>query len=137
MKNLVRCCDCFVSLHRSEGFGRGMAEAMYLGKPVIGTGYSGNLDFMNEENACLVRYKLKDVEEGQYPYGEGQVWAEPDMDHAMYLMQKLLADRDYGRKLGSVASRHMRQFFSYRAIGLRYQGRIESIRSCIPVKMPL
>lgn len=127
IKNLVRCCDCFISLHRSEGFGRGMAEAMCLGKPVIATDYSGNLDFMNEENSCLVRYKLIPVREGQYPYPEGQVWAEPDVDHAVEYMQQLIADKDYGRKLGAAASRHMRQYFSYRAMGLQYKARIEEI----------
>ncbi len=127
IKNLVRCCDCFVSLHRSEGFGRGMAEAMCLGKPVIATGYSGNLDFMNEENSCLVRYKLVHVMEGQYPHARGQVWAEPDIDHAAEYMLELLSDRDFGRRLGAVASRYMRQFFSYRAIGLRYRERVKEI----------
>jgi glycosyltransferase involved in cell wall biosynthesis len=127
IKNLVRCCDCFISLHRSEGFGRGLAEAMYLSKPVIATGYSGNADFMNEENSCLVRYDLIPVREGQYPYPVGQVWAEPDADHAVEYMLKLLSDRDYGRNLGAAASRYVRQYFSYRAMGLRYKARIEEI----------
>ena len=127
IKNLVRCCDCFISLHRSEGYGKGLAEAMFLGKPVIATGYGGNLDFMNETNSCLVRYKLIDVEEGQYPYARGQVWAEPNIDHAVYYMLKLLDERDYGRRLGDIASRHIRTYFSYRAIGLRYKNRLEEI----------
>lgn len=127
MKNLMRCCDCFISLHRSEGFGRGMAEAMYLGKPVIATGYSGNLDFMNENNSLIVNYKLISVKEGQYPYPDGQVWAEPDIDHAVYCMLKLINNRDFGRKLGEVASRYMRTFFSYRAMGLRYWDRLKEI----------
>ncbi|MGC2064127.1 MAG: glycosyltransferase, partial [Thermodesulfovibrionales bacterium] len=127
IKNLVRCCDCFISLHRAEGFGRGMAEAMYLGKPVIATGYSGNVDFMNEENACLVRYDLIPVREGQYPYPAGQFWAEPDVSHAVDYMLKLLADKNYGRKLGAAASRYLRQFFNYRAMGLKYKRRIDEI----------
>jgi glycosyltransferase involved in cell wall biosynthesis/ubiquinone/menaquinone biosynthesis C-methylase UbiE len=127
IKNLVRCCDCFLSLHRSEGYGKGLAEAMFLGKPVIATGYSGNLDFVNEANSCLVRYSLIDVEEGQYPYAKRQVWAEPEIDHVVYYMLKLLGNRDYGRKLGEIASRHIRTYFSYRAIGLRYRNRLEEI----------
>jgi glycosyltransferase involved in cell wall biosynthesis len=127
IKNLVRCCDCFVSLHRSEGYGKGLAEAMFLGKPVVATGYGGNLDFMNENNSCLLRYSLVNVEEGQYPYARGQVWAEPDIDHAVHYMLKLLDERDYGRKLGEIASRHIRTCFSYRAIGLRYNNRLEEI----------
>jgi glycosyltransferase involved in cell wall biosynthesis len=127
IKNLVRCCDCFVSLHRSEGFGRGMAEAMYLGKPVVATGYSGNIDFMNEENSCVVRYELVEVKEDQYPHANGQVWAEPYIDHAVEYMLKLVSDRDFGRGLGNTASRYVRQFFSYRRMGLQYKKRMEKI----------
>jgi glycosyltransferase involved in cell wall biosynthesis len=127
IKNLIRCCDCFISLHRSEGFGRGMVEAMILGKPVIATAYSGNLDFMNETNSCLVRYNLINVEEGQYPYAKGQVWADADIDHAVYYMLKLLDDRDYGRRLGDIASSHIKTYFNYRAIGLRYRERLDRI----------
>lgn len=127
IKNLIRCCDCFVSLHRAEGFGRGMAEAMLLGKPVVATGYSGNLDFMNETNSCMVGYRMVEVEEGSYPHGESQVWADPDIDHAVSHMLKLVDNRDYGRALGSIASRHIRTHFSTRAIGLRYQRRIKEI----------
>jgi len=84
IKNLVRCCDSFVSLHRSEGFGKGMAEAMFFGKPVIATNYSGNLNFMNSSNSCLVNYNLISVKEGSYPYAQNQVWAEPDIEHAAW-----------------------------------------------------
>lgn len=75
MKNLLRCCDCFISLHRSEGFGLGLSEAMSLGKPTIATRYSGNVDFMNDTNSCLVDYKLEPVGENCYPYWQGQYWA--------------------------------------------------------------
>ena len=104
-----------------------MAEAMLLGKPVVATGYSGNLDFMNDGNSCLVRYRMVEVEKGSYPYGDNQVWADPDIDHAVSHMLKLVDDRDYGRALGSIASRYIRTHFSARAIGLRYQRRIQEI----------
>lgn len=127
IKNLIRCCDCFVSLHRSEGFGRGIAEAMFLGKPVVATGYSGNLDFMNENNSCLVRFQLVGVGKDCYPFWENQVWAEPDIDHAVSHMLRLVDDQEYGRVLGGTASRFMRTHFSTRAIGLRYRKRIDEI----------
>jgi glycosyltransferase involved in cell wall biosynthesis/SAM-dependent methyltransferase len=126
-KNLVRCCDCFVSLHRSEGFGRALAEAMLFGKPVVATGYSGNLDFMNETNSCLVDYKLVPVSDGGYPHAQGQCWAEPDIGHAASHMLTLLTDKDRGRKLGQIASRHIRTHFSSRAVGLKYKNRVETI----------
>ncbi|GJM83642.1 hypothetical protein HMSSN139_61380 [Paenibacillus sp. HMSSN-139] len=65
---LLGITDCFVSLHRSEGFGLGLAEAMYLGKPVIGTNWSSNTDFMNNKNSCLVDYELIQVGRDQGPY---------------------------------------------------------------------
>src|SRR5262249_29839119 len=127
IKNLVRCCDCFLSLHRSEGFGLGMITAMFLGKPVVATGYSANLDFMNESNSCLVRYDLCSVPSGAYPFSEGQVWADPDIDHAVEYMLKLVSDRDYARAIAEEASRYIRVNFSYRATGLRYCDRIREI----------
>jgi glycosyltransferase involved in cell wall biosynthesis len=127
MKNLLRCCDCFVSLHRSEGFGLGLITAMFLGKPVVATAYSANMDFMTENNSCLVRYDLRPVPDGAYPFNEGQVWADPDIDQAVDHMLKLVSDRDYARSIGKEASRHVRVNFSYRAAGLRYSDRISEI----------
>lgn len=83
-------CDAYVSLHRAEGLGLGMAECMRLGKPVIATGWSGNMDFMNAGNSLLVDYTLVPVKAGEYPHAEGQVWAEPDVQHAATLMQQVV-----------------------------------------------
>lgn len=127
IKNLVRCCDCFVSLHRSEGVGLGLSAAMFMEKPVVATRYSGNLDFMTDENSCLVRYDLCGVPDGAYPFSEGQVWAEPDIAHAVDHMLKLVSDRDYARELGENASRDIRVNFSWRAAGLRYVRRVAEI----------
>ena len=75
--SLLGLCDCYVSLHRSEGFGLTMAEAMGLQKPVIATAYSGNLDFMTAENSYLVGYTTGAVPAGCDPYPVGSPWAEP------------------------------------------------------------
>lgn len=128
VKNLVRCCDCFVSLHRSEGFGRGMAEAMFLGRPVIATGYSGNMDFCDDDTALLVRFSMIPVREGEYPHAPGQEWADPDVGHAAELMIRLAQDPAWGRELGRRASVKMRKGFGLRAAGDRYRRRIEAIR---------
>lgn len=129
IKNLVRISDSFLSLHRAEGFGFGLISAMFLGKPVIATGYSGNCDFMSEDNSCLVRYQLTPVPPGAYPFWEDQVWAEPDVGHAVQYMERLVRDRDYGRALGAAARRSVRQGFSYRASGLRLRRRLEALGS--------
>jgi glycosyltransferase involved in cell wall biosynthesis len=127
VKALIRAGDAYVSLHRSEGFGFGPAEAMYLGKPVVATAYSGNLDYMTPETVHLVPYTLVPVREGEYPYGAGQTWAEPDVDAAAAYMIALVDDPARGRVLGARASAHLRTHFSLRAAGLRYASRLEQI----------
>jgi glycosyltransferase involved in cell wall biosynthesis len=128
IKNLVRCCDCFVSLHRSEGYGFGIAEAMVLGKPVIATAYSGNMDFMGADVSYGVAYDLVAVNDGEYPHHEGQVWAEPDWRQASTFMEDLIENPSRGRAIGELASRHMRSMHGYRATGLRYLERLERIQ---------
>lgn len=88
---LQRCCDAYVSLHRAEGFGLGLAECMAMGKPVIATAWSGNMDFMETGNAMLVGYRLVPVREGEYPHEPGDVWAEPNVEDAATFM-RMLAD---------------------------------------------
>jgi len=84
---LMELCDCYVSLHRSEGLGLTIAEAMARGKPVITTGYSGNMDFTTEENSYLVDYSLIPIGVGHDPYPPTQRWADPDLDHAAQLLR--------------------------------------------------
>ncbi len=127
VRSLVQCCDAFVSLHRSEGFGRGLAEAMYYGKPVIGTGYSGNLDYMNPDNACLVDHVLVPVREGEYPHAEGQVWADPDVAQAAAYMRALAGDARLCGRLGERARASMREHHGFAAIGRRYRARLAAI----------
>lgn len=120
VKNLVRAADCFVSLHRSEGFGRGLAEAMALGVPTVGTGYSGNMEFMSAANSWLVDYDLVAVEEGEYPHPEGQVWAEPRQQSAVDALERVWLDRSEAREKAARARRDIAHLFSPLAIGLRY-----------------
>ena len=126
-KNLIRCADAFVSLHRSEGFGRGPAEAMTLGRVAIATGYSGNLDFMTPETSLLVDYDLIAVPEDAYLFPEDQVWADAHVDHAVQLIAAMLDDPAEARALGRRASRHIRTNFSARAVGLRYTARLDDL----------
>jgi glycosyltransferase involved in cell wall biosynthesis/SAM-dependent methyltransferase len=97
---LMAACDCYVSLHRSEGFGLTMAEAMALGKPVIATAYSGNLDFMDDQTAYLVPCTEGSVPEGCAPYRAGARWAEPDLDTAARLMRRVVQHPDEAAAVG-------------------------------------
>ena len=126
VKNLVRVTDCFVSLHRSEGYGRGLAEAMFFGKPVICTGYSGNMDFTTAETALLVDYKLIPLLKDEYPFWDGQNWADPDVEQASMHMQRVYEDPAFARELGRKASLKIRTEFGYRATGARYMNRIRN-----------
>jgi glycosyltransferase involved in cell wall biosynthesis len=85
---MIANCDCYVSLHRSEGLGLTMAEAMYFGRPVIATAYSGNLDFMSERNGYLVPHAMTEIGPGADPYPPDRQWAEPDLDQAAALMRQ-------------------------------------------------
>lgn len=101
--SLVGACDIFLSLHRSEGFGLVIAEAMALGKAVIATGWSGNMEFMTEAASCVVPYELISVRDQAGVYrnaGGGQRWAEPDLDFAAEALKRLSADRAMREALG-------------------------------------
>jgi len=126
--SLVACCDCYVSLHRSEGFGLTIAEAMYLGKPVIATGYSGNMDFMTVSNSFPVRYRLVEVEPDEYPpHRPGFVWADPDVAHAAELMQFVCKNRDAARQVGQRAADDVKRLLSPQAAGRELERRIATI----------
>jgi SAM-dependent methyltransferase len=84
---LIASCDCYVSLHRSEGFGFTMAEAMMYERPVIATGHGGNTTFMSEENSFLVPYRLVPISSAAKPYPAEGEWADPDIDEAARLMR--------------------------------------------------
>jgi glycosyltransferase involved in cell wall biosynthesis len=104
--DLMASLDSYVSLHRAEGFGLTCAEAMALGKPVIATGYSGNLQFMNSENSILVPSRVVETERQFGAYPAGSRWADPDLEAAAESMRSLL-DREKREQLGAAAQRHV------------------------------
>lgn len=124
---LLASCDAFVSLHRAEGFGLGLAEAMCLGKPVIATGWSGNMDFMDVSNSFPVRYHLAPLETADPPYEAGSLWAVPDLDHAAQMMREVFDDRVHAARVGALAREHMQEFYNRDEIGRRISERLKLI----------
>jgi glycosyltransferase involved in cell wall biosynthesis len=117
VNSLMNCTDCFVSLHRSEGFGLGLAEAMYLGKPAIGTNWSGNTDFMNISNSCPVSYRMVQVGDNFGPYKAHQFWADPVIMHAAGYMLKLVQEPEYRCRIAAEGQRTIRTEFSPQVVG--------------------
>ena len=109
--SLVAAGDAFVSLHRSEGFGRGPAEAMLLGKPVILTDYSGTRDFADVDDALMVPYTLVPIATDEYVGVEGQHWAEPDLDAAAAHMRWVQQNPEDARALGQRAQARIRALY--------------------------
>ncbi|MBN8201194.1 MULTISPECIES: glycosyltransferase family 4 protein [Bacillaceae] len=127
VNGLLYVSDSYVSLHRSEGFGLPLAEAMFLGKPVIATNWSGNLEFMNNNNSCLVDFTLKNIGQDYGPYTSNQRWAEPDLLQASQSMRKLVFDKKYADKIGLVGKRTIETKLSSKAIGEKYRLRLNQI----------
>lgn len=125
--DLQASCDAFVSLHRSEGWGLNLSESMLLGKPVIATAYSGNMDFMNRQNSCLVDYRLAPLQTDFGPYRRGNHWADPDLDQAASYMRLLFEDAAQRREIGERAARTIATEYSPQAAGLRYLRRLRQI----------
>ena len=121
---LMAACDAYLSLHRSEGFGLTIAEAMLLGKPVIATDYSGPRDFLTAANGYPVDYTLVPIGPGNDPYPAEGEWAEPDLDHAATQIRAVLADQDAARARGARARADLEREHAPAVAGARLAERL-------------
>ena len=128
MLSLIDGCDCYISLHRSEGFGLGMAEALAFGKPVIATDYSGNRGFLTERTGFPVPFSLRKLMPGEYPMGEGQSWAEPNLEVAIQYMRTVFADREERERRSLRGKKLIEDHYSGRASAKIITDRICEIR---------
>jgi glycosyltransferase involved in cell wall biosynthesis len=122
---LLERADCFVSLHRSEGFGLGLAESMARGTPVIATGYSGNMDFMSSANGWLVDWRETEVGPDCEVYPAHGHWAEPDLDHAAALMRTVYEDRAAAAAKASRAREDISGRYAPEVVGEIARARLE------------
>jgi hypothetical protein len=127
LAGLMAACDCYVSLHRAEGFGLTLAEAMSLGKPVIATGYSGNLDFMNAENSFLVEHSICRVGPECEIYPPEGEWAQPSVEHAAELMRRVYSDPEQAAKIGAQAAKDIARNLSPLATGAAMRRRLDQL----------
>lgn len=130
INDLLDLCDSYISLHRSEGFGLTMAESMYLGKPVIATGYSGNTEFMNVNNSLLVGYELIQVNEDRFYSENGEyLWANPDIEHAAYQMKKIYHNNQLREKIAFNAKEYIKRYHNPKHCGKEIEKRLNVIQN--------
>ena len=127
LAGLMNLCDCYVSLHRSEGLGLTPAEAMLLGKPVIATAYSGNMDFMSEETAYLVPWRRVKVGKDAEAYDEDATWAEPDLDVAATMMRHVYENPDEAMRKALAGKADLEDRFTPEKTGARMRARLEQL----------
>lgn len=126
---IISNCDSYISLHRSEGFGLTMAEAMYFGKPTIGTNYSGNLQFMNNENSFLVDAQKVSYGSDDLNYNSNTIWSEPSLEKASQYLKNVY---DKGEEIKIIAEKGRQTIandFSLSGIGKLIKKRGEEIIS--------
>ncbi len=126
---LLKGVDVAISLHRSEGLGLLCMEAMYFGKPVIATNWSGNTDFMNKNNSCMVDYRMVKVadEDGPYRLSGNQFWAEADVEQAASFMSKLKSDKEFYNQIAMAGKKTILDVYSHNNCGERMNRRIREI----------
>ena len=139
MRGLQACADCYVSAHRSEGFGLNIAECMLLGKPVIVTGYSGNMDFTTKDNSFLLSYGLTAIDKQSGPYLPGYLWAEPDQADLVKAMKRVADDPKEAQRRAAAGADTIRRKLSAEAVGTKIAARLDELglREKIPGFIPL
>ena len=127
MASLIAACDCCVSLHRAEGFGLPLAEAMLLGKPVVATAYGGPADYLSESTGFPVGYRLVELGAGNEPYPADATWADPDLDQAAELMRHVVEHPADAARRGERARELMEREHSTEAAGRAMAARVTRV----------
>lgn len=129
--NLMSSCNCYISLHRSEGFGRVIAEAMLLGQPVVATNFSGNVDFCTPDTSFLVNGELIPLNPGDYIFSEGQYWCDPDIDEAASKLLNIYEDPLHRSKVSLAGKQLIEKNYSMEAVSRAYAERLQQIKNSL------
>jgi glycosyltransferase involved in cell wall biosynthesis len=127
VERLLAECDAYVSLHRAEGFGFPIAEAMALGKPVIATDYSGSRDFVDEATGFPVPFRPVTLDQAVGPYETGTRWAEPDEEQAAATLRRVVEDLPEARRRAEVGQRRVASRYGLEPVGRRVRERLEQL----------
>jgi len=127
VNSLIKNVDVFVSLHRAEGFGLPLAEAMLIGTPTIATNWSANTEFMNDDVSCMVDYKLIMIEKDYGVYKKGNRWADPDIKQAAQCMIKLYEDKSFYNKISKSAQNYIQNNLNLEKASKAIENRINNI----------
>ncbi len=126
---LLNTADCYFSPHRSEGFGLTILESMKLGKAVIATAYSGNVDFMDEADSFPLPYRLISLDRDYGPYMRGATWADPDLDEAARLLRLVAEHPEIARERGERARARVERERDTAVTSRAVRARLDHIRS--------
>jgi len=126
--DFTAACDCYVSLHRSEGLGLSVSDAMAIAKPVVATGWSGNMDYMNVSNSFPVRYEMTKLRSAVGPFDAGSEWAEPSTEHAAELMRFVFEHREQAEQRGGAAQAEIGRRYSAQTVGAMVAERVALLR---------
>jgi glycosyltransferase involved in cell wall biosynthesis len=127
IRDLTAACDCYVSLHRAEGVGLTISDAMAIGKPAVATGWSGNMDYMTISNSFPVRFKLAAIESNVGQYTAGEQWAEPSLEHAAECMRYVFEHRKEAALIGQIARHEIAAAYSEAAVATIVASRLSVI----------
>ena len=128
LTGLLQLADGYLSPHRSEGFGLTLLEAMSLGKAVVATNYSGNIDFMTPENSYPIDYRLVALTRDYGPYKRGAVWADPDLDQMGAVIRQIAEHPEHALARGARAKSDVERDWTPSVTGSRVRERLEAIR---------
>ncbi|MFM0725232.1 glycosyltransferase family 4 protein [Paraburkholderia strydomiana] len=132
--DFMACCNAYISLHRSEGFGRVIAEAMALGQPVVTTNFSGNVDFCDEQTAFLVDGELVPLRPGDYLFHEGQYWCDPDVGIAAGQIARVFGDANLREGIAQAGRERIERDYSMAAVARAYAQRLNEIRQTVSAR---